>query len=125
MSDPLKTFAYPFKTLLNNNIFLTDLSKIIQQEGISKVILGLPDSDNSRTENIRSKILSLKNQIENKFSIEVIFWDEAFTSVIASERIIQTVPKKSKRKDKGLLDRHAASIILQEYLDSIANEKTK
>jgi putative pre-16S rRNA nuclease len=125
LSDPLKTFAYPFKTLLNNNIFLTDLSKIIQQEGISKIIMGLPDSDNSRTENIRSKILSLKNQIENKFSIEVIFWDEAFTSVIASERIIQAVPKKSKRKDKGLLDRHAASIILQEYLDSIANEKTK
>ena len=67
MSDPLKTFAYPFKTLLNNNNFLNDLSKIIQQEGISKIIMGLPDSDNQRTENIRSKILSLKNQIENKF----------------------------------------------------------
>jgi RNase H-fold protein (predicted Holliday junction resolvase) len=38
---------------------------------------------------------------------------------------MQAVPKKAKRKDKGLLDRHAASIILQEYLDSIANERTK
>jgi len=69
--------------------------------------------------------LSLKRQIENKFNLEVILWDEAFTSAIASERIIQVVPKKSKRKDKGLVDRHAASIILQEYLDSIANGRTK
>jgi RNase H-fold protein (predicted Holliday junction resolvase) len=44
---------------------------------------------------------------------------------MANERIIQAVPKKSKRKDKGLLDRHAAAIILQEYLGSIVNGKTK
>ncbi len=125
MSDPLKIFAYPFKTLPNNNNFLTDLNKIIQQESISKIIIGIPGSENSRTENIRSQILSLKNQVENKFHLKVILWDEAYTSALANERIILSVPKKSKRKDKGLLDRHAASIILQEYLVSIASERTK
>jgi putative Holliday junction resolvase len=85
----------------------------------------MPDSESSRTEDIRSQILSVKNQIENKFSLEVILWDEAFTSAIANERIIQAVPKRSKRKDKGLLDRYAAAIILQEYLGSIVSEKKK
>ena len=125
MSDPLKIFAYPYKTLSNGSNFLIDLGKIIQQENIAKIIIGLPDSENSRTENIRSQIQSLKNQIENKFNLEVILWNEAFTSAMASERIIQAVPKKSKRKDKGLLDRHAAAIILQEYLGSIVNGKTE
>ncbi|OGU27747.1 MAG: hypothetical protein A2057_00080 [Ignavibacteria bacterium GWA2_35_9] len=124
MSDPLKTFAYPFKTLPNNNNFLSDLSVIIQQQGISKILIGLPDSDNSSTANVRSQILLLKSRIEKRFNLEVILWDEAFTSAIANERIIQAVPKKSKRKDKGLLDMHAASIILQEYLDSITGERT-
>jgi putative Holliday junction resolvase len=64
----------------------------------------------------------LKNQIEKKFNVEVILWDETFTSAMANERILESVPKKSKRKDKGLIDRHAASIVLQEYLNSILKD---
>ena len=67
----------------------------------------------------------LKNQIEKKFDIEVILWDEAFTSAIANEKILEAVPRKSRRKDKGLVDRHAASIVLQEYLDSIPKDRSE
>ena len=80
--------------------------------------------NNTSNANIRSQILLLKNKIERKFSIEVILWDETFTSVMANERILESVPKKSKRKDKGLIDRHAASIVLQEYLDSILKDRS-
>jgi putative Holliday junction resolvase len=122
LSDPLKTFAYPFKTFPNNSDFLTSLNEVIKRQGISKVIIGFPDANNTSTANIRSQILLLKNQIEKKFSVEVILWNETFTSVMASERILESVPKKSGRKDKGLVDRHAASIVLQEYLDSILKD---
>lgn len=80
--------------------------------------------NNTSNANIRSQILLLKNKIERKFSIEVILWDETFTSVMANERILESVPKKSGRKDKGLVDRHAASIVLQEYLDSILKDRS-
>jgi putative Holliday junction resolvase len=49
----------------------------------------------------------------------VITWNEEYTSAIAQERIIQSVAKKKKRKDKGLIDRNSAAIILEEYLNSL------
>jgi RNase H-fold protein (predicted Holliday junction resolvase) len=51
--------------------------------------------------------------------------DEGFTSLMAKERVIESVSKKTKRRDKGLLDRHSAAIILQEYLDSRRNNQNK
>jgi putative Holliday junction resolvase len=118
LSDPLKIFAYPYKTLKNDGNFFNELKKIIKGQSIIKVIIGFPDADNISTKEVRNKILSLKEQIE-KLDIEVIPWDESFTSIIAGERILQSVTKKTKRRDKGLLDRHSAAIILQEYLDKM------
>jgi len=118
LSDPLKIFAYPYKTLKNNNSFFNELIEEIKEKNVIKIILGFPDADNKSTIEVRNKILSLKEKIE-KLNIEVILWDESFTSMIAGERILQTVTKKTKRQDKGLLDRHSAAIILQEYLDKV------
>jgi RNase H-fold protein (predicted Holliday junction resolvase) len=44
---------------------------------------------------------------------------------MAKERVIESVSKKTKRRDKGLLDRHSAAIILQEYLDNRRNNQNK
>jgi len=118
LSDPLKIFAYPYKTLKNNNSFFNELTEEIKEKNVIKIILGFPDADNKSTIEVRNKILSLKEKIE-KLNIEVILWDESFTSMIAGERILQTVTKKTKRQDKGLLDQHSAAIILQEYLDKV------
>ncbi|OGU72889.1 MAG: hypothetical protein A2V93_08900 [Ignavibacteria bacterium RBG_16_34_14] len=117
LSDPLKIFAYPFKTIKNDNNFFNELVKLIKEQNVLKVILGFPDADNMSTKEVRKKILSLKEKIE-KLNIEVILWDESFTSVISGERVLESVTKKTKRRDKGLLDQHSAAIILQEYLES-------
>jgi putative Holliday junction resolvase len=124
LSDPLKIFAYPFKTLKNDNNFFNELTKLIKDQKIDKVILGIPDEGNESTNEVRKKIISLKNKIE-KLGIEVITIDEGFTSLMAKERVIESVSKKTKRRDKGLLDRHSAAIILQEYLDSRRNNQNK
>ena len=42
----------------------------------------------------------------------------ANVQLIAKEKVIESVTKKSKRKQKDLLDRYSAAVILQEYLDS-------
>ncbi len=44
LSDPLLIFAYPFTTLQNDLSFLNNLSKIIVEKNIAKIILGLPSS---------------------------------------------------------------------------------
>ncbi|HSW54961.1 MAG TPA: Holliday junction resolvase RuvX [Ignavibacteriaceae bacterium] len=118
LSDPLLTFAYPFVTLQNDASFLLNLSKIIDEKKIVKVILGLPSESFKSSKELSQKVLKLKSEIETKNKIEVILWDEEYSSAIAKEKVIESVTKKSKRKKKGLLDRHSAAVILQEFLDT-------
>ena len=61
----------------------------------------------------------MKTIFEKEFGLEVILWDENFSSVRAMSNIMESVTRKSKRREKGLVDRNSAAIILQEYIDSI------
>ena len=118
LSDPLLTFAYPFITHLNDSVFLNNLSKIIEEKKINKIILGLPSERFKSSKELSQKVRKLKSEIETKNKIEVILWDEEFSSAIAKEKMNKSVTKKSRRREKDLLDRHSAAVILQEYLDS-------
>jgi putative holliday junction resolvase len=118
LSDPLLTFAYAFTTLSNDSTFLNKLSKIIEEKKINKIILGLPSDRFRSSKELSQKVLKLKSEIETKKKIEIVLWDEEYSSAIAKEKVIESVTKKSKRKRKDLLDSHSAAVILQEYLDS-------
>jgi putative Holliday junction resolvase len=118
LSDPLFTFAYPYTTLQNDSDLLKNLSVIIREKSINKIILGLPTNRFKSSEKLSIKVQKLKASLESLIKIEVILWDEDYSSIIAQEKIIESVVKKSKRKEKALLDKHSAAIILQEYLDS-------
>jgi RNase H-fold protein (predicted Holliday junction resolvase) len=63
-------------------------------------------------------VIKLKADIEKKNNIDVVLWDEEYSSAIAKEKVVESVAKKSKRRKKDLLDRHSAAVILQEFLDS-------
>lgn len=118
LSDPMFTFAYPFITLKNDFSFLNNLSKIISEKKVIKIILGLPSSRFKSSKELAQKVLKLKTDIEIKSKIEVVLWDEEYSSAIAKEKIVESVTKKSVRRMKGLLDRHSAAVILQEFLDT-------
>ena len=68
---------------------------------------------------LAKEILTFKAKLEKKSNLEVILWDEHFTSKMAESRIINTVTKKSKRRDKSLIDAQSAAIILEEYLKNL------
>ena len=118
LSDPLLTFAYSFITLSNDLNLNNNLSKILNEKNVTKVILGLPSLRFKSSTELNKKVQEFKIEIENNLKVEVILWDEEFSSVLAKEKVIESVTKKSKRKNKELLDKQAAAIILQEYLDT-------
>lgn len=118
LSDPLKIFSYPFKTLLNDDSIWDELRKLILEQNVFSIVLGIP-SDEGNPSSIRNKILKFKLDLENNFKLEVKLWDETFTSVIAFEKVLESVNKKSKRRDKGLIDNNSAAIILQEFLEKL------
>ena len=117
LSDPLRVFAYPYTTIPNDQKLWIEMEKIIVDKKVSKIILGVPSGSNKSNSSLKSKLEHFKENIEKKFKVSVVFWNEDFTSSIAKERILESVPKKSKRKDKALIDRNAAAVILQEFLN--------
>ena len=116
LSDPLFNFAYSFKTIINDKNLWKNIAEVIKEKNVAKVILGLPNEKNKL---LVTQISNFKKEIERRFNLEVITWDEEYTSVIAQKRIIESVTKKKKRRDKGLIDRNSAAVILQEYLDGL------
>lgn len=118
LCDPLLTFAYSFKTLINEKNFLKELKSIIEEKNVIKIILGLPSESYHASKLLAEKVRKLKKEIEINLPLEVILWDEEFTSVLAEQQVLDSVKSKKKRKDKGLIDRNSAAIILQEYLNN-------
>ena len=119
LSDPLLTFSYPFKTILNDNSLWQNLKSIIEEKNVRKIILGYPLRNNGEKTDVTENVLEFRDKLKNQFKLEIVLWDESFTSEMAKQVVIKTVTKKSKRRDKGLIDQNSAAIILQEYLDGI------
>ncbi|MEJ5261505.1 MAG: Holliday junction resolvase RuvX [Ignavibacterium sp.] len=118
LSDPLKKFASPFLTIPNDEKVFTNLKKIIEEKAVEKIILGLPDESQTASKSVYNDVIEFKSELEKRFNIQVILWNETHTSKIAERRIIESVKSKKKRQDKGLIDMQSAAIILSEYLDS-------
>lgn len=119
LSDQLKMFAYAHTTVNNDEKAFNNLFEIIKEKFVSEIVLGIPNENRISKTSIVENIKKFKSELEQRFGLRVILWDETFTSSIARQRVIESVNKKQKRKNKELLDMHSAAIILQEYLDSI------
>lgn len=117
LSDPLFTFAYPHITIKNDSKIWSELDKLVRDKSVAKIILGYPLREDGKPPSLSDKISRFKAELEKRYKIEVILWDERYTSSIATEMMILSTTKKSKRRDKGIIDRNAAAIVLQEYLN--------
>lgn len=105
-----------FKDNIDDEIF-TKLNKMIIDNKIDKIVLGLPKNmDNSLGERAR-ETLSFKSLLEEKTSKEVILEDERWTTLQAERILIKANMSRQKRKKR--IDKLAATIILQTYLDKI------
>ena len=116
LSDPMCIFPSIIEAIPNDEKVYKNLSDIISKNNVNRIVLGFPNEDNRKLSSFGEEILRFKNKLEIITAIQIVLWDEHFTSKIAEERIIQSVTKKSKRRDKSLVDAHSAAIILEEYL---------
>ncbi|MDQ7815638.1 MAG: Holliday junction resolvase RuvX [Melioribacteraceae bacterium] len=122
VTDPMNIFAYPLITLQNDNNFLTNLKNIINEYNVVKVLIGNPIRESGGEPRILGLIIEMKEKIENKFGLPVELIDERYSSEIARQRILETVVSKKKRRDKSLLDKNSAAVILEDYLKSIEKQ---
>ena len=119
LSDLTHTIAKPFKTINydNMNHLLEQLSHIIKDNKVQKIVVGIPynmkGDDTQQTLKVREFVVFLEEKLEFKID----FIDERLTSLEAEKTMHKMNIKTGFNKDK--IDKIAASIILQEYLDTI------
>ena len=119
LSDPLLITSQPFQTIQRTpeKSALEEIEKIIKDYNVNKVVVGLPLMMNGDLGPQAQDCREFGEKISQKFEIDVIFVDERLTSFEAEE--ILKKQKAKYTKDKGLVDKIAASIILKEYMDSL------
>ncbi len=127
ISDTTNTIASVYTTLRfsedNNLDTLDELKKIIKENNITALVLGLPKNMNNTLGPRALITLEYKEKLEQELNIEVILYDERLTSVISNNVLIDADISRKKRKKK--VDGMAAVIILQGYLDRRNNEYGK
>ena len=117
-TDPLQIIASPLETVATPQIF-DYLTQYFFTEEVERIIVGEPkkldDTDGDILPQVRRFVERLNQLFPN---IPVDMQDERYTSREAQRIIINSGIKKMKRRDKTLVDKISASIILEEWMKS-------
>jgi putative holliday junction resolvase len=118
VSDPLKIIATGLTTIETPKL-IGFLKEYFLKEQVELVIIGMPvnwdDSATHATPLVQKFIIAFKKFFPEIPIKEV---DERFSSKMASQAMIDMGLKKKQRQEKGRIDEIAATIILQEYMQS-------
>lgn len=116
-SDLLLITAQPFDTIMRKPEAdaLVKIHELVENYNVNKIVVGLPLMMNGDFGEQAQDCSEFGKKIEQKTQIDVIFIDERLTSYQAEE--ILKAQNVKYTKDKGKVDKIAAAIILQEYLD--------
>jgi putative Holliday junction resolvase len=119
ISDETKTIATGLTTLRFNDSdydsILDEIKNIVKEKNIEKIVLGLPKNMNNTLGERAETTLKFKEKLEEYLNIEVVMQDERLSTVAAHNYLLEA--NLSRKKRKKVVDKMAANIILQTYLD--------
>lgn len=119
VTDPLKIIATALTTIESPKL-IQFLKDYFNKEEVELIIIGEPknwdESDTHATPLVKKIVEKLKKEFP-QMPIKLV--DERYTSKMAGAALIDMGLKKKQRQDKSLVDKVAATIILQEYLRSL------
>lgn len=125
VSDELGYTAQGMQVLTRKGLDddLAVLKELIETAEVSEVVVGLPRNMDGSVGEGAQKILSFANKIEESISVPVILWDERWTTSEATRVLLQA--DLSRKKRRKVVDKLAAVLILQGYLDSLDHQAGK
>ena len=118
VTDPLGIIASPLETVETKQLerFLADY---FSREEVSTIVVGLPRQMNGQPSETMRFIQPLMGRLRHAYPDKaVVAYDERFTSVLAQRTIRESGIGKMARRDKSLVDKVSAAIILQDYMSS-------
>ena len=119
VTDPLGIIASPLETVDTKQLerFLADY---FAREDVAVIVVGYPRQMNGKPSDTMRYIEPLIGRLRHAYPEKrVVAYDERFTSVLAQRTIRESGIGKMARRDKSLVDKVSAAIILQDYMASI------
>lgn len=121
VSDNLQMIANGLATIETKELekFLLDY---MSKEDVCTIVVGRPIQMNGQDSENMKRIEPFFNRLKKMFpNKDVIYYDERFTSVLAHQAMLQSGIGRKARQDKALVDKISATIILEDYMQSIQN----
>ncbi len=112
VADTSIRIAVPFTTVLVDGEELKNIAEIVLKEGAETIVVGYPRNQSGDTTAQTAYVEHFTKDLQD-MARQVVFQDESLTSVLAERRLKET----GKPYEKADIDSHAASIILQDYLE--------
>ena len=120
LSDEFGWTAQGLTTLKINeekNVFgFEEIGQLIKEYQVDTVVIGLPKNMNGTIGPRAEASIQFAKEIESKFAVPTVLWDERLTTM-AAERVLLEADV-SRKKRKKVIDKMAAVMILQGYLNS-------
>ncbi len=122
VTDPLGIVAGNLATVPTHTL-MQFIQDYIGREQVERIVIGNPMQLNGQPSESMKYITPFVNKLRKVLpDMPVVMYDERFTSTIAHQAMIDGGMKKSDRRDKSRVDAIAATIILNDYLQSIYNK---
>ncbi len=123
VSDPLGYTAQGITTVRRKSLEkdLLNLKEIFKEYTIEAIVVGLPKNMNGTIGPQAEKTMVFGDILKEEFGLEIVYWDERLTTMAAHRVMIEA--DFSRKKRKSLVDKIAATYILQGYLDKISSTK--
>ncbi|HOC54603.1 MAG TPA: Holliday junction resolvase RuvX [Verrucomicrobiota bacterium] len=120
VSDELKMIAQPLEFIPAEPFadFLARLQQLLEAKEVELILVGLPRNMDGSHGPAAQKVQEFIAALKSNVTVPIRTWDERLTSVQANRLLIQGNVRRDKRKEK--VDKMAAAILLQSYLDGLA-----
>jgi putative Holliday junction resolvase len=121
VSDELKIIAQPLEYIPPDPFadFLARFREILRDQQVESILIGMPRNMDGSYGPAALKVQEFVARLKTEVTVPIKTWDERLTSKQANRYLIQGGVRRDQRKQK--VDKTAAAILLQSYLDSLAH----
>jgi putative Holliday junction resolvase len=118
LSDELKMIAHPLEFIPAEPFakFLDRLKEILREKEVESILVGMPRNMDGSYGPAALKVQTFVAVLRDALTVPIQTWDERLTSVQANRFLTEGNVRRDKRKEK--VDKMAAAILLQSYLDA-------
>ena len=125
VTDPLQIIAGNLATVPTHTL-MQFIHDYVAREQVDRIVIGQPTQLNGEPSESMKYITPFVNRLRKELpDMPIVMYDERFTSTIAHPAMIAGGMKKSDRRDKARVDAIAATIILNDYLQSTLNQSNR